>query len=386
MYPFEVKADNGVSVQSLVDAMGEGIPVTLTSHPGNASLYKLSLWSCGIPDNLWDITCIAADRNNQPEHRLVRGEKELLISEELRREVATSASRDRRFVTAYQRTEDGEFLGRVHTRAMQTQYPGVISSQSALLLSERERVAEIFGYLAARNPKKYFPRHISCDGVMMPVREYLSADGIAHSALSVIEELSALLLSDEIGELRGGFAYGGPVVHMICALCQYWKTGSIKRYDVSGPDMIRYAVTAEHQGNLSSLLVELHRAFPSLVPEKFSVTMPAGTVFRVGQLTDGHPSAGVSDLHDTLLEQQAIRRGRANGTRLSETAYGELRKKAIEVEQEWPLNIEAPRDAYFSQHDLCRMGARITVPEQFRSMTFAEIAERRVRLKNILRV
>ena len=65
--------DRNVSINDLVWLREKGVPVTMTSHPGNASLYKLSLWSAGVREMLWDITCVIADMNNQPAQMLKGG-------------------------------------------------------------------------------------------------------------------------------------------------------------------------------------------------------------------------------------------------------------------------------------------------------------------------
>src|SRR3989344_7332469 len=125
---------NPESISDLVALKDAGAPVTLTSHPGNASLYKLVLWSCGIPEHFWDVTCCKADANNWPMHRLVDGNAELLLTEEMYRKIMAETNSNRRYVVAYQITASGGRLGRVHVQACEACFPGALSSCSRLLL------------------------------------------------------------------------------------------------------------------------------------------------------------------------------------------------------------------------------------------------------------
>ena len=111
MSVYKVVVRNDITINDLLRAHTAGIPVTMTSHPGNASLYKLALWSVGIPEMLWDITTVKADANNQPAFRLISGKKELLLSEGKYEEIMVRECAERRYVTAYQKTKMGAYLG-----------------------------------------------------------------------------------------------------------------------------------------------------------------------------------------------------------------------------------------------------------------------------------
>src|SRR3989344_4850245 len=134
---------NPETINDLLDLKATNFPVTLTSHPGNASLYKLSLWSCGIPEHLWDVTCCKADANNWPMHRLLNGEVEPIVTEDFYRKVLNETNPQNRFVTAYQFTKTGERLGHFHVKVMESCFPGVISSCSRLLLSQTSLIQEM---------------------------------------------------------------------------------------------------------------------------------------------------------------------------------------------------------------------------------------------------
>lgn len=392
-YSYKIHKCPNISVAEILIEKSKGTTVTLTSHPGNASLYKLSLWGSGIPETLWDVTCVKADKNNQPAYLLRGGEKTLLISNELFEEVECKTSTNRRYVTAYQYTKYGERLGRVHVRAMEKYFGDFeaetkrhLSSQSRLLLTQKEKVQTILEYLAWKDPKSHFPRCIDKNGVMIPYfpREGFSAEKIANSCIEVFAELEHLLFSEDEIVTSGGVVHGFPLVPVIASLCGYWASGSVTRYDVSGPDMIHYATTTKYQESLSLLLNDLHRNFPALVPKKFDVYMPNGVIFRTGnRMTD---QSGADDrldvLCDQILNQQQIRRGKSEGERLSDVEYEVIKDAARRLHHIKPFNINSAVDCYHSQHD----DGIVIVPQMFVNMPLSQIEERALRLKSILRI
>lgn len=204
--------DTNLSIDDLVWLHQSGVPVSMTSHPGNASLYKLSLWSAGIPETLWDITCVIADKNNQPAHLLHGGVTTPLVSKERLAVYRENVKNGLRQVTAYTHSEEGVFLGRIHTAAMARCFPGVITTQSALLNAYRDNLRTVFEYLADTIPERIFGRYVFSDGVVAPLVSdargnmftaragdtsvRIARADIAESFLNVLAELETLLCAD----------------------------------------------------------------------------------------------------------------------------------------------------------------------------------------------
>lgn len=366
---------NPESINDLVALSDSGVPVTMTSHPGNASLYKLSLWACGIPEHLWDITCCKADANNWPMHRLVGGCAELVVSADLHSEIIRTTNPKRRYVTAYQVTEQDARLGRVHVRAMQPHCP-TLSSCSRLLLAEKELVWEMFDYLATTRRESVFARQINGSGVMEPLSPLAKTQSLATSFVDVLEELDHLLFSDEPITTRGGACYDGASVQVAGMLVDYWRTGRIDRYDISGPDMIHYATQPAYQAELSDLLHHLRRWKPERVPEHMIVHMPHGTVARVGHVVD-HASEDILARKECILQ---------NESRLAREEKVRLSQLAREDELIWPITIRPSQDKYFSQHDLAMDGACIAVSDYWRNIPISSLKDTLCRANNLLRI
>ena len=365
---------NPRSINDLAALAQAGAPVTLTSHPGNASLYKLSLWHAGIPEHLWDITCCKADANNWPMHRLVNGTAELLIPDELHRRIVHETSSAQRFVTAYQFTREGERLGRVHVRAMLARFPDGISSCSRLLLKHKERVWELFDYLAHTRPEAVFMREITPEGILQPL-DHRRASGrdLASSFLGLLEELDRLLFSDEPIETRGGACYDGVMVPLSAYLVQFWETGRTDRYDISGPDMLNYASSERHQARLSEMLAHCRKWRKDLVPKGIAIHMFPGTMARVGHIV-GHPSEAIMR-----------RKVRSLQNKLG-TDKRSVQAEAQDDEKLWPIIIVPHQTPYFSQHDLVREEGVFAVDEFWKDQPLDGLQDALVRANNILRI
>jgi hypothetical protein len=370
-------AINPSSISDLKLLMDSGAPVTLTSHPGNASLYKLSLWCAGIPDALWDVTCCVADRNNWPMHRLCNGSAELLVSESDYERMRATACKDLRFITAYQRTTEGTRLGRIHVRAMETSFPSIISSCSRVLLTERERVQDMFAYLADTCPEQVFPRFITPDGVAIPIAESgLHAGDMAPSFMRVLEELELLLFSDEDIVTKGGACYEGLMGPLSVMLAQYWQTDRIDRYDISGPDMIHYSVRRPYQDALRTMLAHLRRWNPSLIPKHIAGTMLDGTQARVGYVP-GHVSEHAMARKLLVLK---------NNKDLGAEQKRRLTDESQEDEHLWPIKVMQAETPYFSQHDLIQGGDAIQVDDFWHDVPLASMRQMLAQANHALRI
>jgi hypothetical protein len=368
---------NPASINDLLALHATGAPVTLTSHAGNASLYKLVLWKCGIPECIWDITCCVADANNWPMHRLHNGEAELLLSEEKFSEIKSKACTSHRYVTAYQVARSGERLGRIHLRACEASFPNAISTCSKLLLSEIDKLREVFEFLAETRPHEVFARYITPDGVMVPTcQSGLRPHEFTNSFIHVLKELEHLLLSDEPIETKGGVCYDGTMVQLSTMLVDYWKTGRIDRYDVSGPDMIHYSTRPEYRERLTEMLTFLHKWNPKLIPRTIITRMFPGTVARVGHLR-GHSSEDVITRKIDILK---------NGDSYPKDMRKHLRDMAASDEGLWPIEIRPKEKPYFSQHDLMCYEGDLQVHEYWKDIPLEKMRDTLVRANALLQI
>ncbi len=367
---------NPGSINDLLTLMHQGVPVTMTSHPGNASLYKLSLWTAGIPEHLWDVTCVKADANNWPLHELKDGKRTLLVSEAFYERVLRETSPEKRFVTAYQRTNTGDRLGRHHVRAMQHLFPGQVKTCSHLLLQERTRVAEMFAYLAETRDD-VFTRYVDEEGVMRPIQiSTLRRPDYATTFMRLLVELDLLLNHDAPVLASGGACYDGVMVPLAGMLVQYWQTGEVVRCDVSGPDMIHYATRPQHVAAMHEMLNHLRKWSTTLVPKRFHVHMFPGTLARVGHIP-GHVSEKVMKRKLLVLR---------NGNGLEKEEKRSLWEEARHDNGHWPTWIDAKKDEYFSQYDLAAQGGKLIVDDHWKSIPIPELKYQLDQANALLRV
>ena len=368
---------NPSSINDLLSLKSVGAPVTLTSHPGNASLYKLTLWQCGIPEHFWDVTCCVADANNWPMFCLQNGQAELLLTEERHHLIKCQTSPTKRFLTAYQVTKTGERLGRFHVRVCEKLFPGAISSCSRLILSQIDLVEEMFEYLVETGHSEALGRFITPDGVAMPMREAgLSRGALVRSFTNVLRELDHLLLSDEPIVTQGGACYDGMMVQLTTMLVDYWKTDRIDRYDISGPDMIHYSTRPAYREEASKMLQHLRRWNPKLIPANIVTQMFPGTIARVGHVP-GHISQEVMRRKIHVVRNQNL---------FSSDHKRRLWAEAEKDQELWPTKINSSEVHYFSQHDLASLGGELKVDEFWRDMSFEEMRNVLTRANALLRL
>jgi len=226
-------------------------------------------------------------------------------------------------------------------------------------------------------PDVVFARFITPDGVLLPIKySGLSRNQLVDSFVRVLRELDHLLLNDEPITTQGGACYDGAMVPLAGMLAQYWASGHIDRYDISGPDMIHYATRPGHQEGLSEMLACLHRWNPRLVPRHLIVRMFPGTVARIGHIS-GHVSEGVMSRKVHALRCQG---------QLSSDHKRRMWDIAKDDECHWPIQINADREHYFSQHDLAAHGGEMEVDDFWKEIPLDSMRDSLLRANALLRL
>lgn len=235
----------------------------------------------------------------------------------------------------------------------------------------------MFDYLARTRRDEVFARCITPNGILRPLQGITTTtEHLATSFLDVLGELDHLLFSDMPLETRGGACYDGVMVPLSAMLVQFWQTGHTDRYDISGPDMIHYALRAEHQKNLSLMLGHLRKWKPALIPKNILIHMFPGTAACVGYVRN-HPSEEVMQRKVYMLKQ-------------AETLGGKKKRELWDIakndERQWPIQIRPATDKYFSQHDLASLGNELVVDDFWKDMPISSITKTLSRANNLLRL
>jgi len=238
----------------------------------------------------------------------------------------------------------------------------------------------MFEYLAYTRRNEVFSRYITPDGRLRTLREgamkSIKTEDLADSFMTVLRELDHLLFSDDPIETRGGACYDDAMVPLSGMLVQYWQTGRVDRYDISGPDMINYAIRKEHQDKLTEMLNHLRKWNPRLVPASIMTQMFPGTMARVGHVS-GHFSEEIMYRKIYALK---------NSNFLDRDMKRKLWETAKDDEQNWPIRIKPNVDRYFSQYDLMALGKNLVVDDFWKELPIRDLLETLQRANALLRL
>jgi hypothetical protein len=379
-----ITACDSLTVRDLLRLKEAGHSVYRTSHAGNWNIYKLLLSELGLPDCVWDVTCIHADKNNQPRHMLIGGTKLPLLNKD-----PGAPPQGIKYLTPYHRVSGngGSTLSSFHLEPLRELYPGVITTQSEVLLEFEEMLAEVFQIIARYRPE-WLSRYVFHCGCMTTSSKLGSefrakcphgntiagkqAD-LAESAISTLRELKRLVLDPVDYEPLGGFLYSFELVVASFYLWSYWKFGDKAVYELSGPDMIGYATKPEFARKISEVLSLVGKYLPRLTPSQIEAKIVPTTFFRFGYPANCPVSRTVMIAHDTVRKIQDIKRSLKNEPELEEGMKQAL-KVTLQILQEnskaWDLFHDPARDAFYSQHDLKAAGTNMQILEGFMDIPF----------------
>jgi len=377
-----------ITVRNLLRLQKDGCSVYRTSHAGNWNIYKLLLSQLGLPDCIWDVTCIHRDVNNQPRYQLIGGEKVLLLKE------TPPMNNGTRFLTPYYRTGENadETLSHFHVTPLKKLFGSGVTSQSEVLLEYENDVSTIFS-IAERFMPHQLGRYILPCGCMVPLErlgsESLEAKcshnrasvlqkDLAESALSTLKELRRLVFDPGDYIPKGGVVYSFELVVASFYLWLFWKFGDKPTYQLSGPDMIGYATKPAFISGVEKVLKVLGEHAPRLVPEKIDAFVVPATFFRFGYPSNLEVSERVMAAHETVRKLQALKREWRNVDVIRESLNHSVRN-AIEIierdGQKWNLFHDPSKDAFYSQHDMLKNGACMKVMEGYLDIPFGTMGK-----------
>src|SRR3989344_2307859 len=379
-----ITACEDVTVRDLLRLNKAGHCVQRSSHAGNWSLYKLLLSELGLPDCIWDVTCIYKDINNQPKHQLIGGEKiNLLGTKDPGVPTATV-----KYLTPYFRTENhGEgTLSHFHVAPLKKLFGSIITTQSEVLLEYKENMQAVFEVVEKYRPE-LLGRYVFPCGCMVPL--YKSESGfrtrckhnvieipqskLAESAVSTLEELERLVFDPFGYEAKGGVIYSLELVVASFYLWAYWKFGDKTVYELSGPDMSGYATKPDFIRRIFKVLELLERELPSLVPKRIEAKIVPAIYFRFGYPNTCKISEKVMRAHQAVYEIQKLKHRSKDIPDISNALEDSLRGILPVIDRngkDWDLYHKPDKDAFYSQHDMVKSGARMVVQEEFLDLPF----------------
>ncbi len=400
-----IKAEYDVTVADLISLHRSGYSVFRTSHAGNWSSYKLLLSQLGLPDCVWDVTCMHEDIKNQPQKQFLAGDTMSLLDEPPEKPI-----NGEKHLSLYQRCCNGTHtLSSYHLEPLKKLYGNVVCTQSELLLEEEERLKRVFAVV-----QKYAPemigRYILPCGCMVNLNQVsqdtykarckhhtatVQKDDLAASAISTLHELRILALNPKGYIPKGGALYSFNLVVASFLLWSFWKFGDKPIYMLSGPDMIGYATKESFIRSVENVLTLVAQHSPDLIPSNVDLRVVPATLFCFGYPSGDTAAEQVMKVHDEIINLQNIlfASGRVDPKKPSMLPKRALLKANDKIEElakmlqmsgvTWNIFINPAKDVFFSQHDLEHTGRRMTVDEKYLNMPFRYIEKTLTSLQKV---
>ncbi len=374
-----------ITPRQLVDLMKAGHCVQRSSHAGNWSTYKLLMSQIGLPDCIWDVTCVHRDVNNQPQYRLRGGEKLPLVPS-----ATTLHDEDKtKYLTPYHWTgENGErqTLSHFHIAPLKKMYGGIITTQSQVLLRHKEKLARVFEIVQTYRPE-LLGRYVLPCGCMVKMEDchsFLTAKcnhnearvdrkDLAATALGTLTELETLVFAPHGYTPKGGPLYTFELVVASFYLWAYWQFGDRAIYMLSGPDMLGYATKPAFIQSIQKVLELIGKHAPDLVPKRVEAKIVPVTLFRFGYPQQCEVSRAVMAAHEAVREIQGVKRKSLHCLDIQKScdvAISGILPIIREHGKKWDLFHDPSKDAFFSQHDLEAMGGGMQICDGYLDTTF----------------
>ncbi|MCX6703753.1 MAG: hypothetical protein NTV02_03655 [Candidatus Zambryskibacteria bacterium] len=378
-----------ITLRQLIELKNQGHSVYRTSHAGNWNLYKLILSELGLPDCIWDVTCMHKDVNNQPKYQLVDGKKVTLIGQGAYR-IPTLGEKH---LTPYHKPENcpDETLSSFHVRPLRQLFPGVITTQSEELLEYKDNLVIIFDIVERYYPQ-WLGRFVLPCGCMVEIKSRFSAryaecvhsrveikpNTLRESAINTLEELKKLVLDPSGYTPCGGVVYSFELVVACYYLWCHWKFGDKAVYQLSGPDMIGYATKPDFIRKVGDVLRSIGDHAPQLVPGHVDAKIVPATFMRFGYVKGDSVSESVMNAHCKVVELQERKRQNKGSVEVVREADAVLKEVIPIIDQygsSWDLFHDPAKDAFYSQHDMARTGGRVRVMDGFLDVSFRTMGE-----------
>lgn len=379
-----IQEKSDITLNQLFNLWENGHSVYRTSHAGNWSLYKLLLSELGLPDCIWDVTCVYRDTNNQPRYQMLKGEKIDLLPH-----LPPQPEGNLKVLTPYLRLENepDTTLAHFHVRPLGHLFGAVITSQSRELLLYKKEVKTVFNVIQSYMPEK-LGRYILPCGCMTVLEKHLnhytascshqhaevSKYRLAESGFSTLEELERLVWRPHSYQSRGGVLYSFELVVALFYLWSFWKFGDKPIYMLSGPDMINYATRDDFIARVENVLKVLGQHLKTLVPKTIEVFIVPATLFKFGYRQDCILSKRIMVAHEVIARLQPLKREFKDRPEIVALLNESLKTMIEQIEicsPHWNIFYNSNLEAFYSQHDMRAEGSRLEIMKSYLDIPFA---------------
>jgi len=261
----------------------KGFFVFRSGHLGNHYLSNLLLFACGVPCHLFDRNLVVRDRNYWSEFILAEGSHIPLSvpipqKSSLVYSVPVAKNNLNNRLASFISSSN---LAKVHFRSMKESFKDVWS-ESHFLDQHSQLVYHVVSELASISPE-LFQRVFGADGIIR--KEDITLKNVIAKEIVKTNSCFRRYLDEDqnvlnINKGRLMNIEANIIVHSICACL---ITGKSEVYEISGPDMVRYATNKGFRRKLNDCYNFLRKRIDSL-PPRIVLNIVPSFYFRFGSL------------------------------------------------------------------------------------------------------
>lgn len=418
----ELTVVDTITPRQLTALKAGGQAIYRTAHIGNQYLSNLLLASIGLPLYLYDKTTLSRDKNYHPGIRIIKGIREELATSTDTLVPYAKVSADYKMpkeiglinpdlVAGQSPIADSDIHSdtpaNIHYRALKQLFGDLVFTESELFLRHKENLHQIFSLLERYDPTQ-FDRYVFPCGCMVPInrgtgtfRAFCPHNprgeevefSLADKAVELLHTLRDLVINPAGTPRRGGVVPSLPLAQVACALVGWWESGKTDIFELSGPDMIRYAPSANFRRELASIFsVIVRHGDRRVVPSELVIKLVPTASFRFGhQAGDGESFFALWLIEHILKtqnqKQREVKQRTQTGERMSISSqfHPTISSLLTLLQQRTdPMQFyEISQGKFFSHHDLLP-NKKLAVPDIFLDMTFAEMQKILERLRVLL--
>lgn len=388
--------ENGeyLSVQQLLQYAESGYHVMRTGHIGNQYPSNLLLLEAGIEALLFDKNSMSLDKNFWPAYVIADG-KRIPIAEE-----KTILSPFAQFVDLAEEVtpfvNGSKNPAQLHTDSLQKLFGSRVSLESSFLVEQ----SDLFFRLAEnlyRIDSDLFSRVVSDDGTVKSLKfsKYTKANpqDIGQSAVDTNFALLALLNSQNF-PFQGGRLPRIEATLLMSTILAAVKTSRDVVFELSGPDLIKYALKNKFKERMNHLYQKLKLLMPDL-PDQLKLIIVPTFNFRFGSLQsekntidelwlnlqefislnsekrsaiNSVKKKNKDNLKDRGVQERLKQIGLSYQDKLSDLAA-----KIVTSPVYSQIDFSLSEGNYFSQYDLLLSGESLYIPEEVLSMSMMDL-------------
>lgn len=392
---FVITDGSEFSVNDLIHFKETGRFVTRAGHLGNHYLSNLLLFACGVPCHIFDRNLMERDRNFYPGHIIIGGDK-VAIAEKKDVLVPFGKFSERNSTSVKKFILGKNNPAQVHFDSMKKLFADVWT-ESEFFHANAQYVEQLVNVMVEVAPH-LFRRRVDSQGETF-VSDFSSS--MTGKEVLSLNRAACLALTQSRVEFSEGIIPKIEAAIILTTLLGVKKHGCNIAYELSGPDMVRYALKESFKEEVGNIYRQMRKKISDL-PETIELVVVPSFYFRFGSLESEKNE--MDCLWDSLKEFYVVNASKkkklkdfsSNGASMMEI-NSERQKSIIEFDSALDGSAEkifsgnvskrmefscndfsrkvVLKDNFFSQYDLLASGEKLYIPEEVRGKSMRELEE-----------